>query len=93
MTTKGYPIVGYTTWDLVTCYADANVTSGLVGFLNAHFADSAYKTLIKNNGFVAVSSTKASPYVQAIKKDFLTNASKLNLNIGGSSCKGLSGRS
>ena len=89
----GYPIVGYGTWDVSTCYASANVTAGLIGFLKAHFNNAAYKTIILNNGGVPVANGGSGRFVSAIQNDFLGNASGYNLNIGNTTaCAGLPGR-
>jgi ABC-type phosphate transport system substrate-binding protein len=77
-TTKGYPIVGYTTEDLSTCYADKAVTgAAIIAFLTDTFSNASYKAIFTNSGFAPVPSA----FVTAIKNDFLTNASKYNLDI------------
>ena len=84
LTTKGYDIVGYTTWDLSTCYASKTVGSNLNTFLNLHFNSTPYKTIIDNNGFAPLANTAAAPFVTAIKNTFLSNVSGYNLNIDNS---------
>jgi phosphate transport system substrate-binding protein len=92
-TNSGYSIVGYTTWDLSTCYQTPAAGKELVLFLDDHFKTKAYQTLIENNGFTPLSNTAAAPYVTAISDDFLSNKSGYNLNIGNATaCAGLAGR-
>jgi ABC-type phosphate transport system substrate-binding protein len=90
----GYPIVGYGSYDISTCYADPNVTAGLLGFLTAHFSNNAaYNTIIENAGDVTVANSGAATFITAIRNDFLTNRSKYNLNIGNATvCAGVVGR-
>jgi phosphate transport system substrate-binding protein len=90
---KGYPISGYTTFDLAQCYADPNVQSSIIAFLTDHYTNSQYTAVQKANGFVSVSSSGAVKFLQAIEKDILTNTSGFNTNIGNSTvCAGLAGR-
>jgi len=95
-TKKGYPIVGYTDWEVVTCYSDPNVVaalSGTTGFINTHFTNAAYKSIQNTNGFVPVSNSKASAYVAAIQKTFLTSTSSLGINVAGTGdCASFTGR-
>jgi phosphate transport system substrate-binding protein len=81
VTTKGYPIVGYTTIEVSSCYANKAAGTALIGLLNDTFGNSSYETIIKNNGFVTLSSSAASPYVQSVKADFLSNSSGYGLDI------------
>ena len=78
---KGYPIVGYTTMDLSTCYANKQAGTAINGFLTAQYNNTAYTTIIKNNGFVPLPNSGASKYVTAVVNNFLSNTSKHNLNI------------
>jgi ABC-type phosphate transport system substrate-binding protein len=92
-TTSGYSIVGYTTWEVSTCYAHPDVKSGLIKFLKDEFHNTMFKTIAENNGFVPVANSAASRYVTAIDNDFLSNASHFNLNIGNTTaCNGKPGR-
>jgi ABC-type phosphate transport system substrate-binding protein len=94
--TAGYPIVGYTTMDLSSCYANAKIGSSIVGFLTANYNTNAYITIIENNGFAPLVNTNASKYIGKINSDFLTNSSTYNLNIDNattcSASNGISGR-
>ncbi len=93
-TSSGYPIVGYTTFDLAQCYASPAIASGILGFLTAHYANKgAYATSISNNGLVAIAKSGATKFAAVITKDILTNKSKFNLNIqNATACNGLVGR-
>jgi ABC-type phosphate transport system substrate-binding protein len=94
--TAGYPIVGYTTMVLSSCYANAKIGSSIVGFLTAQYNTQAYITLIENNGFAPLVNTSASKYIGKVNSDFLTNSSGYGLNINNtktcSASNGISGR-
>jgi ABC-type phosphate transport system substrate-binding protein len=93
VTTSGYPIVGYTTIEVSSCYANKAAGSAIIGLLNDTFGNSSYETIIKNNGFVTLSSSAASPYVQAVKADFTSNSSGYDLDIDDkTTCASLAGR-
>ena len=92
-TNKGYPIVGYTTMDLSTCYASKQAGTAINGFLTAQYNNTAYTTIIKNNGFVPLPNSGASKYVTAVVNNFLSNTSKHNLNIDNTTtCASYAGR-
>jgi ABC-type phosphate transport system substrate-binding protein len=80
-TTSGYSIVGYTTMDLSSCYANKTAGSAIISFLTDQYNTSAYKTLITNNGLVPLSNSAASKYITAVDDDFLGNKSGYNLEI------------
>jgi ABC-type phosphate transport system substrate-binding protein len=90
-TTKtGYPVVGYTTFDLAQCYANTNVAASIKTFLTDHYGVAAYKTTQSNNGFPALSTTKASGFVTVIKNNILANKEGNNLDIEDkAACKGI----
>ena len=93
-TTAGYPIVGYTTLDLSSCYSKAGRGTFLINFLTAIFTTS-YNTTAINNGFAPLSNiTGGSSFVTAIADTFLSNAAGYTnpLNIDGTECSGLTGR-
>ena len=71
ITDSGYSIVGYTTWDVSTCYANATVATGVTNFLKDNYNNATFKALIQNNGFVPVVNSGAARYVTAINNDFL----------------------
>ena len=90
-TTKtGYPVVGYTTFDLAQCYKNVNVAAALKVFLNDHYSSAAYKAIETNNGFPTLSLTKASGFVTVIKNNILGNSSGNKLDIEDkAACKGI----
>ena len=90
-TTKtGYPVVGYTTFDLAQCYKNVNVAAALKVFLNDHYSTAAYKAIETNNGFPTLSLTKASGFVTVIKNNILGNSSGNKLDIEDkAACKGI----
>jgi len=93
VTTAGYPIVGYTTVELSTCYASKTAGTALINFLETTFNNSSYLTIITNNGFTPLTDSAASKYATAVGNDFLTNGSGYNLNIDNASiCASYSGR-
>jgi hypothetical protein len=66
---QGYPIFGWVTWDLASCYGDTATANNLIGFINDFFNvhglpdDKLFKP-ITDNGFIPVSgasATKAPP--------------------------------
>jgi len=77
----GYPIVGYTTMDLSTCYASKTAAKAIQGFLKDQYSNASYKTIIENNGFAPLANTKAVKYVTAVLDTFLSNDSGYKLNI------------
>jgi ABC-type phosphate transport system substrate-binding protein len=88
-TKSGYPVVGYTTFDLAQCYAKAAIGTSLIKFLNDHYAVAAYKSDESNNGFVPLITTHASGFLTVIKANILADTSKNNLNIDNAvACKG-----
>ena len=92
-TNSGYSVVGYTTWEISSCYAVPAAGKEIVAFLDDHFKVKAYQTLIENNGFSPLANTSAAPYVTAISDIFLNNKSGYNLNVGNATlCAGLAGR-
>ena len=93
-TTLGYPIIGYTTFDLPQCYANPLIAQAIINFLTAHYsATSAYAPIIARNGLTAIGSTGAKAFAGFISGALLTNTKKWNDNIGNVVvCKGLAGR-
>jgi len=92
VTTKGYPIVGYTTIELSSCYANKAAGSAIISAIQQSFTPNA-NTLIEANGFAPLANTHAAPYGNAVFFDFLTNGAGYNLNIDNSTlCSGLAGR-
>ncbi len=86
--TSGYPIVGYTNWDVAQCYASSTVTTNLLNFLT-DYTGGSFDALITANGF--------TPDTSAIKTDIknylLTNLHSKGWEIGDSAaCHGKTGR-
>ena len=89
LTASGYPIVGYTTAYLSSCYANKTAGSALIGFFNDAYGNSAYTTIAKNDGYAQLPAT----YEKAIKAAFLSNTSGYNLNIdNATTCASYGGR-
>ncbi|BCQ56878.1 substrate-binding domain-containing protein [Burkholderia gladioli] len=83
--TTGYPVSGTSQIIVSQCYKDPNVTSAVLGFLNAHYTGSSSAATVHGNGF----DTVPSNYLSAIQADFLSNTSGFNLNIGNTTaCSG-----
>jgi phosphate transport system substrate-binding protein len=85
--TTGYPVSGTSQIILSECYASSSVASSLVNFLNDHYSNATYTSVVNGNGFDVPTA-----YVSAITADFLSNTSGFNLNINGSECTSGSGR-
>jgi ABC-type phosphate transport system substrate-binding protein len=89
VTTSGYPIVGYTTVELSSCYANKTAGSALISFFNDAYGSSAYTTIVKNDG----SAQLPAAIEKAVKADFLGNTSGYNLNIDNTTtCASYTGR-
>ncbi|NTZ84650.1 phosphate ABC transporter substrate-binding protein [Burkholderia metallica] len=82
---SGYPLSGTSQIILSQCYADPTVKTAVHDFLNAHFTNASFASIVHGNGF----DTVPSNYQRAISNDFLSNASMWNLDIGNASvCTG-----
>ncbi|WP_175872228.1 substrate-binding domain-containing protein [Burkholderia sp. BCC0397] len=82
---SGYPVSGTSQIILSQCYADSTVKTAVHDFLNAHFTDARFASIVHGNGFDTVSSN----FQTAISADFLSNTSGYNLDIGNTSvCTG-----
>lgn len=77
---KGYPIVGYNNWIVSQCYKSATVGNTLAAFLTKHYAGT-YDSILTGYGYVNASKA-AGGFSAQINKDFLSNQSGFNLNIG-----------
>ena len=78
---SGYPVSGTSQIILSQCYANAAVKTNVHDFLNNHFTNASYASVVHGNGF----DTVPSSYQTAISNDFLSNASGYNLDIGNTS--------
>ncbi|WP_231937844.1 substrate-binding domain-containing protein [Burkholderia lata] len=82
---SGYPVSGTSQIILSQCYKDATVKTAVHDFLNSHYTNASFASIIHGNGF----DTVPSNYQRAISNDFLSNASTWNLDIGNTSvCTG-----
>lgn len=82
---SGYPISGTSQIILSQCYTDSSVSTAMHDFLNAHYTNASFASIIRGNGFDTVPDT----YQRAIVDDFLSNTSGRNLDIGNPSvCTG-----
>jgi ABC-type phosphate transport system substrate-binding protein len=72
--TAGYPIVGYSTFDLAQCYADPTVASGIIAFLTDHYTNSSYIAIQNDNGAVQIPKAGTAKFVEAITSHILSNA-------------------
>lgn len=94
-TSEGYPLVGYTTIEASTCYANSGHAKLLVTFLKDLLEKSgSFATITANSGFVPLQKTKSGvSYYAAVQDDFISNISGYNLNIGNATaCAGYAGR-
>jgi phosphate transport system substrate-binding protein len=91
--TNGYAIVGYTTMDLSTCYANKTKGTALIKFLTSQYNGTGYQTIIKNDGFAPLANTAAVKYITSVVNVFLSNKSGYNLNIDNTkTCASYAGR-
>ncbi len=91
-TTIGYPIVGYSTFDLPQCYASATIAAGMIAFLQDHYRNASFLKIENNNG-LSTPSNNNGHFVQQIEANILVNHNKWNVNIQNpTACKGLAGR-
>jgi ABC-type phosphate transport system substrate-binding protein len=93
-TTKGYPIVGYSTLELSSCYANKTAGKDLITFLKDQIQKSGpYETIITNNGFVPLLKSGAASFGKAVSNTFLSNKSGYDLDIDdASACASYAGR-
>ena len=76
---KGYPIVGYTTWELAQCYSSPTIASGLITFLTNHFKPTSGIALTQAyTGFGDV----PAPQAKVITSTFLTGGA-LGISVAG----------
>lgn len=93
LTNSGYPIVGYTTEDVSSCYANKTKGSVISQFLTAQYENTSLQSIITSNGFAPLVNTAAAPYASSVNNVFFTNTSRYNLNIdNGTLCASYPGR-
>ncbi|WP_175904120.1 substrate-binding domain-containing protein [Burkholderia seminalis] len=82
---SGYPVSGTSQIILSQCYKDSTVKTAVHDFLNSHYTNASFASIVHGNGF----DTVPSNFQTAISADFLSNTSGLNLDIGNTSvCTG-----
>ncbi|WP_434115627.1 substrate-binding domain-containing protein [Paraburkholderia caffeinilytica] len=82
---SGYPVSGTSQIILSQCYADPAVTTAVHNFLNDHYTNASFASIVHGNGF----DTVPSSYQTEISNSFLSNANGFNLDIGNTSvCTG-----
>jgi ABC-type phosphate transport system substrate-binding protein len=92
---EGYPLVGYTTFDLAQCYKNKTVGSALVVFVGDHYNTASYEKTEENNGFVPLKLTEAAGYTTAISTYIFpkNGGTDYGTEIGSvSGCKNKAGR-
>ncbi len=92
---QGYPVVGYTTFDLAQCYHNPSVGNAFITFLQSdHYQGTGtYATTEINNGLVPLAKSGAKTFVAAIEANILANKKGYNTNIqNGTVCAGVIGR-
>ena len=75
---SGYPVSGTSQIILSQCYANPTVTSNVQSFLNNHYTNTSYASVVHGNGF----DTVPSSYLAAISANFLSNTNGNDLDIG-----------
>ncbi|WCM18166.1 substrate-binding domain-containing protein [Paraburkholderia bryophila] len=85
---SGYPVSGTSQIIVSQCYADANVTKAVSDFLNAHYTNTTFASIVRGNGF----DTVPSAFSGTIVTDFLTAGRGNVLNIGNSTVCSAKGR-
>ncbi|VWB51232.1 substrate-binding domain-containing protein [Burkholderia lata] len=73
----GYPVSGTSQIILSQCYADDTTASNVQSFLNNHYTNASYASVVHGNGF----DTVPSGFKTAISADFLSNTSGYALDI------------
>jgi phosphate transport system substrate-binding protein len=92
-TKTGYPIVGYTTMLLSSCYASTTAGTALKTLFTDENTSAGYKALVMQDGFVPLANTAASPFVTAVDNTLLGNKSGYNLNVdNATTCASYAGR-
>lgn len=93
-TTKGYPIVGYTTIDVSSCYSASTRGKLVIAILKDILKKSgSYATNVTDDGFVPLANSGAAKFYTAVSNDFLSNKSGYNLDIDdATTCASYAGR-
>ncbi|RKP52474.1 substrate-binding domain-containing protein [Trinickia fusca] len=85
--TAGYPVSGTSQIIVSQCYASSAVTKAVHDFLNDHYTNAGFASIVHGNGF----NTVPSNFQTAIIANFLSNTSGNFLDIGDSAICGVSG--
>ncbi|KDB08116.1 Alkaline phosphatase [Burkholderia sp. lig30] len=85
--TSGYPISGTSQIIVSQCYASSSVGTAVHDFLNSHYTNASFASIVHGNGF----DTVPSGFETAISSNFLTNTSGKNLDIDDSNVCGAPG--
>ena len=75
---NGYPIVGYTTFVLPECFADASVAATLKTLITDLYRNAGYGSAIRANGFTPIASGVASTVISDYLLTGGTAASTIN---------------
>ncbi|WP_423380920.1 substrate-binding domain-containing protein [Burkholderia sp. LMG 32019] len=75
---SGYPVSGMSQIILSKCYASSAATVAILDFLNYHYTNASYASVIRGNGLETVPSSLQA----AISANFLSNRSYNVLDIG-----------
>jgi phosphate transport system substrate-binding protein len=80
----GYPIVGYTTFILPSCYQDSNVANGILDLLFGMYTDPNFISIIQGGGFVNMPQN----WVNALNNNIIqnNNGNNVALQDSGTGC-------
>ena len=81
VTSQGYPVIAYGTFDFAQCYQNPLIAAGIISFMTNHYATAAYTSTEANNGFVTISKSGAKGFGNVINRAILSNTAKYNDNI------------
>ncbi|MFL9875033.1 hypothetical protein [Paraburkholderia megapolitana] len=84
---SGYPVSGTSQIILSQCYANPDVSKAVLDFLTDHYTNASFASIVRGNGFNAVSSS----FQTAIVENFLSNTSNDALDIDDSQLCGVAG--
>ncbi len=77
----GYPIVGFTTWEIAQCYADANTGNAIKGFLSGLYSNPALLFNLNQAGFSPVPSQLTRAITRNLLSNTGTGAGSLNIDV------------
>ncbi len=80
--TSGYPIVGFITMEISTCYKNKSAGTAISKMLNDVMTlNSPFEDIVENNGFVPLRRASYDLFATAVNQTFLNNQSGFGLNI------------